>query len=519
MGKLNLTMLRYMTPDDFRVLTAVEMGMKNHELVPGALVATIANLKHGGCHKHLRELCKQRLLSYERGKTYDGYRLTNTGYDYLALKALVSQDLVYSVGRQIGVGKESDVYVAANEEGRDMVLKISRLGRVSFRKLKEKRDYHKHRHRTSWIYLSRLAAVKEFAFMKALHGRGFPVPEPIGFNRHCILMELLNGYPLCQVHDLANPPELYDELMNLLVQLGNCGLIHGDFNEFNIMLDENDNPKLIDFPQMMSTSHPNAEWYFDRDVQCVREFFKKRYGYESELYPKFSDVEREDNIDLDTAASGFSKETREELDEAVRQMAEQQLEDESGSEQDEEETRDKNRDRKTRSGEETVRKPQSCMMERFLGDIQQSCSEEKAYDLRERRSSGEDGHEDITPGVSESTHESPKTSVRAEVTNNSPTIDAPKVTCGEGTVEVNDVVESLRECNFGEGRSTAAFSLTSCTTIAPEEIKSRVKKQLKQREKAKAKHFVVKGEASAVTRKRRENCETIRQCKDAQFWD
>ena len=42
----------------------------------------------------------------------------------------------------------------------------SRLGRTSFRKLKEKRDYHRHRHATSWIYLSRLAAMKEFAYMK-----------------------------------------------------------------------------------------------------------------------------------------------------------------------------------------------------------------------------------------------------------------------------------------------------------------------------------------------------------------
>lgn len=46
----------------------VEMGMKNHELVPGPLVAAIANLKAGGVHKILKELCKHKLLSYERGK-------------------------------------------------------------------------------------------------------------------------------------------------------------------------------------------------------------------------------------------------------------------------------------------------------------------------------------------------------------------------------------------------------------------------------------------------------------------
>lgn len=44
------------------------MGMKNHELVPGPLVAAIANLKAGGVHKLLRELCKQKLVTYERGK-------------------------------------------------------------------------------------------------------------------------------------------------------------------------------------------------------------------------------------------------------------------------------------------------------------------------------------------------------------------------------------------------------------------------------------------------------------------
>lgn len=33
MGKLNVSMLRYLSKEDFRVLTAVEMGMKNHEIV------------------------------------------------------------------------------------------------------------------------------------------------------------------------------------------------------------------------------------------------------------------------------------------------------------------------------------------------------------------------------------------------------------------------------------------------------------------------------------------------------
>ncbi len=43
----------------------------------------------------------------------DGYRLTNLGYDYLALKALAARDAVTSVGNQIGVGKESGATVSS----------------------------------------------------------------------------------------------------------------------------------------------------------------------------------------------------------------------------------------------------------------------------------------------------------------------------------------------------------------------------------------------------------------------
>lgn len=123
----------------------------------------------------------------------------------------------------------------------------------------------------------------------------------------------------CQVHELQDPSALYSEFMELIVKLANHGLIHGDFNEFNLMLDDQDHITMIDFPQMVSTSHPNAEWlvlistlgtkvqglftylkvmwgnilfyrYFDRDVKCIKDFFAKRFNYESELFPTFKDI-------------------------------------------------------------------------------------------------------------------------------------------------------------------------------------------------------------------------------------
>lgn len=243
----------------------------------------------------------------------DGYRLTNSGYDYLALKSLTLRGSVASFGNQIGVGKESNIYTVANDEGTPLVLKLHRLGRVCFRNVKEKRDYHGKRKSISWLYLSRISATREFAYMKALYERGFPVPKPIDFNRHCVIMELVDGYPMCQVAEVKNVEQLYDDLMNLIVRLGNCGVIHGDFNEFNLMISDDGKPILIDFPQMVSTSHQNAAMYFDRDVQGVREHFRKKFGYVSEDYPKFEDLEREDTLDIEVSCSGFTKEMEKEL--------------------------------------------------------------------------------------------------------------------------------------------------------------------------------------------------------------
>ncbi|NWU41363.1 RIOK2 kinase, partial [Hylia prasina] len=309
MGKLNVVMLRYLSREHFRVLTAVEMGMKNHEIVPASLIASIASLKHGGCNKILRELAKHKLLAYQRTKTVQGYRLTNAGYDYLALKTLSSRQVISSVGNQMGVGKESDIYIVANEEEQQFALKLHRLGRTSFRNLKNKRDYHKNRHKMSWLYLSRIAAMREFAYMKVLHDREFPVPKPMDYNRHAVVMELVDGYPLCQVRQLEDPAAVYSELMDLIVKLANHGLIHGDFNEFNLILDNNDHATLIDFPQMMSMSYANAEWLW-RWNHLLEEFSFLGLHSKLEFYLKLSTIMRECSLDKEIAASGYTKETQ-----------------------------------------------------------------------------------------------------------------------------------------------------------------------------------------------------------------
>lgn len=58
---------------------------------------------------------------------------------------MVKRGNLSGIGRRIGVGKESDIYLATNADGDELAIKLHRLGRISFRRIKEKRDYLRHR--------------------------------------------------------------------------------------------------------------------------------------------------------------------------------------------------------------------------------------------------------------------------------------------------------------------------------------------------------------------------------------
>lgn len=65
---------------------------------------------------------------------------------------------------------------------------------------------------------------------------------------------------------------------------------------------------LIDFPQMISTSHTNADYYFNRDVECVRTFFRRRFGFVAAQVPTLDkDTARNEHaLDEQLAASGWT---------------------------------------------------------------------------------------------------------------------------------------------------------------------------------------------------------------------
>lgn len=441
---------------------------------------------------------------------------------------------IYSFGNQIGIGKESNIYIVSDEEENKLCLKLHRLGRTCFRNIKNKRDYHGKRKNASWLYLSRISATREFAYMKALYDRGFPVPKPIDFSRHCIIMELVNGYPLTQVDEVGNVDQLYDDLMNLIVRLGNAGVIHGDFNEFNIMVNDDATPILIDFPQMLSTSHANAKMYFERDVNGIRDLFKKKFGFEAAEYPKFEDLEREDDLDREVSCTGWTKEMEKDLlQEYHPEEADSSSEGSDDSDGDLEENVDAIEDyrkaveNEVKLAEEKIKKeaPKShSNVLKYMESMAQHSEFEKAFD--------DEDEEEFKDALSELNISKPKEVVKSvkiktdddddHKSISGDSISSNDLEAPEMDDELKDLDPNSREYKMkmvrkllSDARSQRSYS-TTASTIAPTVITDRIKKTLEEREKREhKKRCVPKGEASAVRRMRIENRDVV---KDFSGW-
>lgn len=449
------------------------------------------------------------------------------GYDFLALRALCTRGVVGSVGNQIGVGKESDVYVGGDPERNDLCLKFHRLGRTSFRKIKEKRDYHKKRSSVSWLYLSRIAATKEFAFLKALADRGFPVPRPVDVCRHLVVMGLVEGRTLCHIDHVEDVGALYDRLMSIIVKFGRHGLIHGDFNEFNVMLLESGQVVVIDFPQMVSIDHPNGQFYFERDVECVRTFFRRKFNYDSDDYPKFSEIVRKYNLDVELEASGFTKQMEIDLNKAydsgnfgihceagVNGDSDGADEDEEESSYDESETERPNdtipeeeEDQEELRQEEEFRKNEAKLLsrsERFTNWLGEATTQ--LEDLVLEESGAEVDGCPILVHPRQIERESENRTEREAYLRARQDLDRAEA---EASVEVCEA-EQPSEKRTRRIVSAASVMSTS-STIPPEEIKRRVAlEKLRTKEKTKIR---VKGKQSAVRRGRKDNRCTINEYK------
>jgi RIO kinase 2 len=275
---------RKLEPEDLQILQAIEIQMKRHEYVPENIIHKPANLPPQEVTYRLPTLIKKGLIQRRR-RAYTGYSLTTAGYDTLAINALVKANILEAFGKPLGIGKEADVYDALTPTGQQVAVKFHRLGRTSFKQTKRKRGYMaQYTYTPDWHQQSRIAAKKEYKALEILYPKGVAVPKPIKQNRHVLVMSMIEGTELYHYLELPNPKAVLNEILaNIRKAYRDAHIIHGDLSPYNIILQPNQHILIIDWPQYVTTKHPNAQQLLKRDLQNVLEYFQRKHKVKTKL--------------------------------------------------------------------------------------------------------------------------------------------------------------------------------------------------------------------------------------------
>jgi RIO kinase 2 len=253
------------------ILITLERGMKRYAWVPLEQIKLATKLSESEVNYRLSRLIAWGMVRFNP-VPYDGYALVFGGYDTLALSALARNGTISALGSQIGEGKESVVYEALGLG--PVAIKFHRVGQRSFSSARLNRDYMPEEGHCPWLIASRRSAEREYLALTTLHPK-VSVPLPVAQNRNAVVMALINGPNLNHCR-LEEPEQTLDEI---LVNAGTAyheGIIHADLSEYNILMEEG-RCVIIDWPQWIGTSHPNAGSILERDINNILSFFKRKY--------------------------------------------------------------------------------------------------------------------------------------------------------------------------------------------------------------------------------------------------
>jgi len=222
----------------------------------------------------------------KRRKDEDLLKTVEEVFDTLTLQALyklISKriiDILYGV---VDTGKESRVYWAKSPQGEDLAVKIFLTSTREFKRTvlqyidgdprfkKIKRDTR---------HLVYAWALKEFKNLERAYEAGVSVPKPIAVHKNIIVMTFIGEdgvpAPLLKDAEVSDYEEMFWKIVeNIKALYCKAKIVHADLSEYNIMVWRGD-PVFFDFGQAVLTSHPNADFFLERDVKNIVSFFKRR---------------------------------------------------------------------------------------------------------------------------------------------------------------------------------------------------------------------------------------------------
>jgi RIO kinase 2 len=203
--------------------------------------------------------------------------LLTAGLDVYALKILVDSGIILGIGNSLGIGKESDVVEAVSEIDQKRAVKFFRIGRISFTDTKRKRSLEKNKNVNNWLLINIEAAKREYDFLVKLNSTKMNIATPYFRSMHSIVMNRINGVRLIEIRNLEDPREIFYKIFKQIKIAYKENIINGDLSEYNILLDDNNDIFIIDWPQAVTLEHPNAEFLIRRDIHNVIRYFTRRY--------------------------------------------------------------------------------------------------------------------------------------------------------------------------------------------------------------------------------------------------
>jgi RIO kinase 2 len=265
--------VKNLEPEDYKLLKVLASGLKQHESLTRKEITTYSKIHENIVDFRINRLHNMKLIRKNKG----GFTLLMMGLDTVALKMLVDKDIIIAMGKPIGIGKESDVFEAITSREQVRALKFFRIGRISFREVRRRRTFIGKEDIHQWLLVNIDAAKKEYNALNRLRHSGIRIPVLYYRAMHCVVMNRIDGLRLVNIHELEDPKIT---LQNILHDIGTAykyNMINSDLSEYNVLLDSKNNIWIIDWPQVVSRSHPNAADLIKRDVYNIVNFFNKRF--------------------------------------------------------------------------------------------------------------------------------------------------------------------------------------------------------------------------------------------------
>jgi RIO kinase 1 len=229
-------------------------------------------------------------------KTKESRKIFNDVFDKATFDVIMEfsrKKIIDQIEFCIATGKEGNVF-RCKSGNNFYALKIYKVETSDF---KHMMDYIIGDERFKEIKKDKLGIIqtwtrKEFKNLEELTRARVRVPLPIAFKRNCLIMEFIGDEGLAakkaKDYPFENMQEKYELMCNYLSKMVKKKIIHADLSEYNI-LNNNEELVIIDVGQAISTLHPKAKDYFDRDIQNLSNWFKKK-GVDTSFEKMYADI-------------------------------------------------------------------------------------------------------------------------------------------------------------------------------------------------------------------------------------